>query len=230
MIARRFLPLALRATSLATSSALPNISNRVVPTLSSIRTYRFISEVGIRRTMEAHQVVKDVIDNPPLHVAEVKYGSGVEMKLGNELTPTQVQNVPTSISWPAESGDLFTVVITDPDAPSRQQPKYREWHHWLVVNIPGNDISKGDTLSEYIGAGPPKGTGLHRYVFLAYKQNGKINPDEKRLTNRSGEGRANFKIRDFAKKYGLGEPVAGNFYQAEFDDFVPKLYEQLSSE
>lgn len=35
------------------------------------------------------------------------------------------------------------------------------------------------------------GTGLHRYVFLVYKQNGKINPDEKRLTNRSGEGRAN---------------------------------------
>lgn len=29
----------------------------------------------------------------------------------------------------------------------------------LVVNIPGNDVSKGDTLSEYIGAGPPEGTG-----------------------------------------------------------------------
>lgn len=24
--------------------------------------------------------------------------------------------------------------------------------------------------SEYIGAGPPAGTGLHRYVFLLYKQ------------------------------------------------------------
>lgn len=46
--------------------------------------------------------------------------------------------------------------MTDPDAPSRKEPKFREWHHWLVVNIPGNDITKGDTLSEYIGSGPPK--------------------------------------------------------------------------
>lgn len=69
--------------------------------------------------------------------------------------------------------------------------KSSEWHHWLVVNIPGNDIGKGETLSEYVGSGPPKGTGLHRYVMLVYKQPGKLVPNEKRLTNRSGENRAN---------------------------------------
>jgi len=180
--------------------------------------------------MESHAVVKDVIDNVPLHVVDVKYGSGVEMKLGNELTPTQVQSIPLSIRWPTEPGTLYTLVLTDPDAPSRQQPKYREWHHWLVVNIPENDIAKGETLSEYVGSGPPKGTGLHRYVLLVYQQPGRIAPEEKRLSNRSGEGRANFKVRDFAKKYNLGEPIAGNFYQAEWDDYVPKLYEQLSGE
>jgi phosphatidylethanolamine-binding protein (PEBP) family uncharacterized protein len=46
--------------------------------------------------------------------------------------------------------------------------------HWVVVNIPGSDVSKGDVLSTYIGAGPPKGTGLHRYVFLVYEQSAKI--------------------------------------------------------
>lgn len=46
--------------------------------------------------------------------------------------------------------------MTDPDAPSRKEPKFREWHHWLVVNIPGNDVKKGETLSEYVGSGPPK--------------------------------------------------------------------------
>lgn len=167
------------------------------------------------------------------------------------MTPTQVQSIPISIRWPTEPNALYTIVLTDPDAPSRQQPKYREWHHWLVVNIPENDIAKGDTLSEYVGSGPPKGTNLHRYVFLVYKQpNGRITPDEKRLTNRSGDGRASvscfminklstiifvvyvfqFKIREFAKKYNLGEPIAGNFYQAEWDEYVPKLYEQLSGE
>ena len=59
--------------------------------------------------------------------------------------------------------------VPDPDAPSRDDPKYREWRHWVVMNIPGNRVSAGETRSEYIGAGPPKGTGLHRYVFLGKK-------------------------------------------------------------
>lgn len=47
-------------------------------------------------------------------------------------------------------GDYVSVCIltpqlnSDPDAPSRAEPTFREWHHWLVVNIPGTDISKGE--------------------------------------------------------------------------------------
>ena len=121
------------------------------------------------------------------------------------------------------------IYLPDPDAPSRKEPKFREWHHWLVGNIPGNDVSKGEILSEYIGSGPPKGTGLHRYVFLVYKQPSKITFSEKRLTNRSGEDRGLFSIKKFANKYKLGSPIAGNMYQAEWDDYVPILYKQLGS-
>ena len=60
----------------------------------------------------------------------------------------------------------------DPDAPSRKEPKYREWRHWVVVNIPGGDVSKGEVCAEYVGAGPPKGTGLHRYVILGERMAG----------------------------------------------------------
>jgi phosphatidylethanolamine-binding protein len=64
-------------------------------------------------------------------------------------------------------------------------------------------------------------SGLHRYVFLIYKQSGKLTFDEPRLTNRSGDNRGKFSISNFAKKYNLGN-------QAQWDDYVPKLYEQLS--
>lgn len=160
----------------------------------------------------------------------MKYPSGAEVTNGNELTPTQVKDIPTHILWPTEEGALYALCMTDPDAPSRVNPKYREWHHWLVGNIRGNDVSGGKTLSHYVGSGPPKGTGLHRYVFLVFKQPSELNFDEKILSNRSGEGRGNFSIRNFAKKYNLGNPIAGNFYQAQWDDYVPKLYEQLSGE
>lgn len=58
-----------------------------------------------------------------------------------------------------KNNHLLIICITDPDAPSRKEHTYREWHHWLVGNIPGNDISKGETLSEYVGSGPPPDTG-----------------------------------------------------------------------
>ncbi len=100
----------------------------------------------------------------------------------------------------------------------------------LVVNIPGNAVNDGDTLSEYVGAGPPPNTGLHRYVYLVYKQpQGKkiSDPEHGHLTNRSGEKRGGWKAQAFVQKHGLGNPIAGNFFQAEYDDYVPKLYKQL---
>lgn len=119
--------------------------------------------------------------------------------------------------------------MTDPDAPSRKDHSYREWHHLLVGNIPGNDVSKGEVLSDYVGSGPPEGTGLHRYVFLVYKQNGKLTFDEPKLPNNSADNRGCFSIKKFANKYNLGTPVAGNFYQAAYDDYVPILYKQLGA-
>lgn len=93
------------------------------------------------------------------------------------MTPTQVQNIPV-VDWQADPNQLYTLLMVDPDAPSRAEPKRRSFKHWAVVNIPGKDVAKGDCVAEYIGAGPPNGTGLHRYVFLVYKQNdGRITYD-----------------------------------------------------
>ncbi|CAK1590515.1 unnamed protein product [Parnassius mnemosyne] len=180
----------------------------------------------VAKSFAEHAVVPDVVPVAPTALLKVTYSSGVEVKEGNELTPTQVKDQPT-VSWDAEQNAFYTVAMTDPDAPSRKEPKFREWHHWLVGNVPGSDVSKGDVLSAYVGSGPPPGTGLHRYVFLVYKQPDKIEFSEKRLTNTSTDGRATFSIAKFAEKYNLGNPVAGNFYQAQYDDYVPLLYKQL---
>lgn len=178
--------------------------------------------------MEKNKIVPDVIKVAPKEVAEVKFNSGARADMGNTLTPTQVKDMPM-VHWTYETNGLYTVCMTDPDAPSRKAPKYREWQHWLVVNIPENNVNKGETLTEYIGAGPPKNTGLHRYVILVYKQSEKLNCNEKKINNTEGDCRAKFSISKFAEKYKLGAPIAGNFFQAEWDSYVPLLYEQLTS-
>lgn len=203
------------ATSVFTKTLKPS---------SSIRLF----SAAITRNMEQHQVVPDVIPVAPAEVAKVSYVSGVTVDAGNELKPRQVKDVP-KVEWTADPSAFYTLCMTDPDAPSRAEPTYREWHHWLVGNIPGSEVAKGETLSEYIGSGPPEKTGLHRYVFLIYKQNSKLTFDEPRLTNRSGDNRGCFAIQKFVEKYSLGTPVAGNFYQAEWDDYVPILYKQLGA-
>ena len=67
-----------------------------------------------------------------------------------------------------------------PYLPILPPPLPRHRLHYLAVNVPA--AGSGTVLADYIGAGPPKGTGLHRYVWLLYKQQGgKISPDEEHL-------------------------------------------------
>ncbi|CAK1590511.1 unnamed protein product [Parnassius mnemosyne] len=150
----------------------------------------------------------------------ITYPGGVEVEEGNEITPTQAKDQPT-VSWDTEPNAFYTIVMIDPDA------RNREWQHWLVGNVPGSDVSKGDVLATYVGAGPSPGTGLHRYVFLVYKQPDKIEFDEERRPNVSPDGRLGFSIAKFAEKYNFGKPVAGNFYLAQYDDYVRLLNKEL---
>ncbi|XP_072395829.1 phosphatidylethanolamine-binding protein homolog F40A3.3-like [Diabrotica undecimpunctata] len=177
--------------------------------------------------MEKFGIVPDVIDVVPEQQLEVLYTSGVKVNLGNELTPTQVKDAP-QVKWLADKDSFYTLIMTIPDDPSLTDPKHRQWHHWLVVNIPGVDVPKGEVLTEYVGSGPPPNGGLYTYVFLVYKQKGKLNFDEPKLTNRS-TARGGFCHRKFSAKYNLGQPIAANFFQSQYDDYVPILYKQFTS-
>ncbi|VEN41805.1 unnamed protein product [Callosobruchus maculatus] len=95
-----------------------------------------------------------------------------------------------------------------------------------VVNIPGTNVNGGETISEYVGSAPPKGSGLHRYVFVLFKQPGKVKFEEPKHSATDGN-RANFNTKNFAKKYNLGKPIAGNFFQAQWDEYVPQAHKKL---
>lgn len=61
------------------------------------------------------------------------------------MTPTSVKDVP-EVTWEGEPDAYYTLLMVDPDAPSRSNPKNREFRHWLVTNIRGNDVQKGDEI------------------------------------------------------------------------------------
>lgn len=171
-------------------------------------------------------IVSEIIDEIPKTCLKVQYGDAT-LNPGDILTPTQVKDRPV-ISFDAKDDEFFTLVMNDPDAPSRQNPEFGEISHWLVTNIPGSDVSKGEEMTEYIGSGAPKGTGLHRYILLLYKQSsGKMDFSAlPTVTKTTLEGRRKHKVRDFAEQHKL-QLVAGNFFLAEYDDYVPILHAQF---
>lgn len=175
--------------------------------------------------MDSFDLIPDVIDKEPLNILKVKF-QGRLLKPGDILVPKSVKLMP-ELEWRDENTSLYTIFMIDPDAPSRNDHRFREFLHWLVINAPLNNIKRGDTIAGYVGAGPPKGTGLHRYIILVFKQKERIKFEEAKISKNSAFGRARFSNKAFARKYNLGPLVAGNIFLSEWDDYVPKLYRRL---
>ncbi|XP_017460863.1 PREDICTED: phosphatidylethanolamine-binding protein homolog F40A3.3-like [Rhagoletis zephyria] len=85
-----------------------------------------------------------------------------------------------------------------------------------MLNIPGNDISLGESYFEYLGPGTPENAGLHRYVISVFKQNSVLTLEH---PPQSREGRLKFSTVDFAEKHNL-ELVAANFFTSQFDQTI----------
>lgn len=128
--------------------------------------------------------------------------SGSTADLGNTVKPDHMQDIPSvslhddpTSSVGKLSNMTYTIALTDPDAPSRANPKWSEMCHWIATNIPlsssstdppglGGASNAGDPgdvqaatqaaakgpkeIMPYKPPGPPPRTGKHRYVFLAF--------------------------------------------------------------
>ena len=79
--------------------------------------------------------------------------------------------------------NLSTFLMYDPDA------VVPEWLHYLVINIPNGDISKGEVIISYEGPSPPPNTGIHRYIFEQLEQ---LEPLSLTIDKRGGFNRNTF--------------------------------------
>lgn len=178
---------------------------------------------------EKDNVIPDVLIHSPSAPLQVCYGDKKKsvVNFGNELKPSITSEQP-SLSWPSMKNKFYTVLMVDPDAPSRSNPYFREFVHWHVVNIPGKNVSKGKSVVDYVGPCPPAGTGLHRYVLMVFQQENEILRHlSLRVSRHQGLERRKFNTLMFAVKYKLIGPVAMNYFQAEFDDAASQNLAQI---
>nr|ANS56347.1 FT-like protein [Sciadopitys verticillata] len=160
-----------------------------------------------RSPLSVGRVIGDVLENftPSVNLS-VTY-TARQVNNGCELKPSAVAVAPRVEIGGDDLRTFYTLIMTDPDAPSPSDPTLRECLHWIVTDIPATtSASYGRELVSYE---PPRPIiGIHRFIFVLFKQ-------ERRQTVNPPGSRQNFNTRSFAQQNGLGLPVAAVYFNAQ---------------
>jgi len=148
------------------------------------------------------------LDAPPIHITA-----------GIQITPKQASEPPhfalCDHDLRAVGRGPFVVAAVDPDA----APSLAEVRHFLGGGFylePGHQgehalVNKTPALSEFLTPQPPAGSGLHRYIFLLFKEPPTFK-DQKLINSSSSPLR--FNTSAFVEATGLGAPLGGTFFRA----------------
>lgn len=155
----------------------------------------------------------------------LKDGTFLPVCAGNVIKPTEALEAPI-ITYDSDDSALWTLAFTSLDGHLYENEK--EYVHWLVANIPGNAIEKGETLVEYLQPFPLKGTGYHRYVFVLYKQDKTIDYALPKVTSSSALQDRTFVTREWYKKHQDNiTPIGLAFYQSDWDYSVRSFFHNV---
>ncbi|SCU95219.1 LAMI_0F01552g1_1 [Lachancea mirantina] len=195
-------------------------------------------------SLKKHMVIPDVIKDQsfkPWGLLAAEYSPSSPIAMGNTLLVKDTQSKPKvhftldpQSEFKIRDQDLFTLVLTDPDAPSREDHKWSEYCHFVEADIRlpfeyahnstsavpdfvSCELRGGRSIVEYQGPAPPKNTGKHRYVLMLFKQPNDSSKFTK-IADRPnwGYGTAATGIHKMATENHL-QLIAANFFYAQAD-------------
>lgn len=218
------------------------------------------TEDGVRQTgleeivyeLKKAEIIPTVLDDfiPKLNITLYWPDSKVGTALGNTLKPKDLQHAPDLYAWfpddePSGLPNMsYTLALTDPDAPSRDNPEWSEFCHGIITGFrpqyptasvihsapsaqtvrgkhaykAGFHLAEVKELVPYKPPGPPKKTGKHRYVFvLLAPANGtsdELNLTKPKVRKHWGFGKERHGVRDWAEENGLAV-LGANFIYAQ---------------
>ncbi|KAI7730299.1 hypothetical protein M8C21_032381 [Ambrosia artemisiifolia] len=154
------------------------------------------------------RVIGEVVDTfTPSVKLDVTYNLNKTVSNGHELMPYLITTKPRVDIGGDDMRSAYTLIMTDPDVPGPSDPYLREHLHWIVTDIPGTtDASFGREIVSY--ETPKPVIGIHRYVFLLFKQ-------KTRKSVSPPASRDRFNTRSFSQENGLGLPVAAVYFNAQ---------------
>ena len=197
------------------------------------------SILAVRSALISAEIIPTVVDDflPTLLLNvtwrhDTKSRAGPTANLGNTLDPSALQHAPAlrlsaSATSSAPSGIRYTVAMTDPDAPSRDDPRWSEVCHWIATGFRLPDAAAAaDAVAQvkdvvpYKPPGPPPATGKHRYALLVLAPR---NSTTKKLHLSAPKERRRWGYEDEGRRVGLRRwmvenqlvVVGANFFYAQ---------------
>ncbi|KAJ7085163.1 PEBP-like protein [Mycena belliarum] len=118
----------------------------------------------------------------------------------------------------------YTLAMLDPDAPSAAQPTSSQFRHWVITGLAVPDdpaqpaLQTAPAANAYRPPGPPKGSGIHRYTFVLFREPpGFALPEGASELDPSIEARRRWDAVEFGERNGL-EMVGAAFYLVRSED------------
>ncbi|XP_065205820.1 protein D1-like [Planococcus citri] len=168
--------------------------------------FNFRCRSYVAKAFKYFQVHPDIIAVAPNDFVNITFPSGAEVSIGEKLLRSQVKEQPSKVVWNTDpSVPYYSLVMQNPD----DQEFRKQSQSWLVINIPGCDIDKGDTVLRYMEPCPPPTRDPMRISFMVFAQPEKISLDD---IGYSEERNWWFEANDFRYTHNLSWPVAGNLY------------------
>ncbi|KAG6856814.1 hypothetical protein H0H87_000513 [Tephrocybe sp. NHM501043] len=169
-------------------------------------------------------VIPEVVpgDFTPSIFFTIVWPNGKEANAGNFLTREDTLEEPAiqvTSSSPEASLASYTLVMTDPDAPSRADPKYRQFRHWVITGLTIPPVAESSlavksqpSTTPYRPPGPPP-------AFLLFEEpaSGFTVPEGATEYGAALEERRSWNALDFGKKYGL-RLVGANLFLVQAAD------------
>lgn len=190
----------------------------------------------VMNALHKHDIIKDLF---PLK-SQVKLSGNLAIEypapnatvsMGNSLSTGLITELP-KVYYAANKDTLldlnykYTLVFTDPDAPSKRDHKWSEFCHFVTTGIEFENCEGGlinfknsHLLMSYCSPSPPKNTGPHRYVWLLFKEPLNNNLGDFTLINDRpnwGFGKPSMGVERWSRENNL-TLLAVNFFFAEFD-------------
>ncbi|EIN05432.1 PEBP-like protein [Punctularia strigosozonata HHB-11173 SS5] len=193
---------------------------------------------NVASSLSRESLIPDVVPSSfsPSLLFSVVWPTGQEALLGNELPLADVQDEPSvqlmPMNLPSEQADnsgegkesdgetTYTLAMLDPDAPSRAEPLYKSFRHWVITGLKLTSSSDGNAdamhsrpaTTPYRPPGPRPGSGVHRYTFLLFEEPPSFGgvPEGSPEYGATLEERRSWDAVAFGERYGL-KLVGANF-------------------